>query len=169
VAASSTSDADFAIVYRQYRGIVQRRALSILGDEQAAKDASQEIFIRALQAQDTFRKEASVTTWIYRITTNYCLNVIRDRARRAEILAAQGPADEAVAPTVDSQIAVSRVLAQLPDQLREIAIYFFVDQMNRDEIAELLGVSRRTIGNRLEEFRNLAKRLTAEGRREVAR
>lgn len=156
-------------VYRQYRGIVQRRAMSILGDEQAAKDASQDIFIRAMQSHDSFRKEASVTTWIYRITTNYCLNLIRDRARRAQLLAEQAPADPSLTPTVDSRIAVSRVLEQLPEELREIAIYFFVDQMNRDEIAELLGVSRRTIGNRLEEFRSLARRLTDERRQEVER
>ena len=38
----------------------------------------------------------------------------------------------------------------LDDELREIAVYYFVDQMNHEEIAQLLGVSRRTVGNRVE-------------------
>ena len=40
-----------------------------------------------------------------------------------------------------------------PAELREIAIYYYVDEMSHDEIAALVGVSRRTVGNRLEEFR----------------
>ncbi len=169
VAASNMIGADFDVIYRKYGAIVQRRAWGILGDEQSAKDAVQEVFIRAIRSRENFRGEASVTSWIYRITTNYCLNVIRDRARRVELLAANAVAEVAFEPTTDSQIAVSRVLAQLPEELREIAVYFFVDQMNRDEIAALLGVSRRTIGYRLEEFRTLVRDITGASPREAAR
>jgi RNA polymerase sigma-70 factor (ECF subfamily) len=169
VPASNSIGTDFDAIYRKYGAIVQRRAWGILGDEQAAKDAVQEVFIRAIRSNESFRGEASVTSWIYRITTNYCLNAIRDRTRRAQLLAVHSSSDEETfQPTTDAQIAVTRVLAQLPEELQEIAVYFFVDQMNRDEIAAQLGVSRRTIGYRLEEFRTLARDIT-ERSRQVAR
>lgn len=157
-------DSEFNTLYRRYGAIVQRRAARILGDEQAGKDALQEVFMRVLRARDQFRGTASMTTWIYRITTNYCLNVLRDRRRREELLLSHARAanDAPPARTTDDRIALVRVLGEVPEELREIAIYFFVDQMNRDEIAALMGISRRTVGNRLEEFRTLAQRLTSD-------
>jgi len=67
----------------------------LLRDEQAALDAMQEVFIRALRAGSEFRSDASPMTWLYRITTNYCLNAIRDNARRGELLRAHAvPVEE---------------------------------------------------------------------------
>jgi RNA polymerase sigma-70 factor (ECF subfamily) len=52
---------------------------------------------------------------------------------------------------------VRQLLLEVPEQLREIAVYYYVDQMDQEEIAALLGVSRRTVGNRLEEFKAAAR------------
>ena len=96
------------------------------------------------------------------MTTNLCLNQIRDRARRADILAERWIADEQLDVAHEGRLTVGQVLSGLPDDLREIAIYYFVDQMNQDEIADVLGVSRRTVGNRLEEFRVRARAAAAD-------
>src|SRR4051794_26351158 len=107
------------VLYRTYGPSVWRRARALLGDEQAARDAMQEVFIRALRSQAEFRAEASPTTWLYRLPTNYCLNLIRDRARRAELLAAQGtPVDEGRAPTSDERLTLRRILHQVPADLQ---------------------------------------------------
>ena len=76
---------DIDILYRRYGPLVLRRARAILGDEEAAQDAAQEVFMRAMTKGHAFRGESSPVTWLYRITTNYCLNQIRDKSRRREI------------------------------------------------------------------------------------
>lgn len=145
-------------LYAKYGPMVLRRARGILGEEQAARDAMQEVFLRALRERASFRGEASPVTWLYRITTNFCLNKIRDGARRRELMDQQGPASEASpeASPEDRQ-TLAAILLRVPEELREIAIYYWVDEMNQDEIAEMVGVSRRTVGNRLEEFKTLAR------------
>jgi RNA polymerase sigma factor (sigma-70 family) len=156
-------------LYRTYAPLVLRRARAILGEEQAAKDAVQEIFMRVLHSWDDFRGDASPTTWLYRVTTNHCLNLIRDRDRRATLLAERvPPAAEVSAHEQENRLTVAQLLKQMPEQLREIAVYHFVDQLSRDEIAVLLAISPRTVHNRLVAFRELARSAMAEGKR-VAR
>ena len=145
-------------LYRTYGPAVLRRARAILGDETAARDAMQEVFVRVLQSGDAFRKEASPMTWLYRITTNFCLNTIRDGGRRAQLLREQAPPPaEAAPPSSETRAQVAQILGRVPEELREIAVYYFVDQMSHDEIAALIGVSRRTVGNRVETFLALAQ------------
>src|SRR5580693_1796363 len=57
----------------EYRDKVFRLACSILGDEAAAEDAAQEVFLRIWKALPDFRGDSSVSTWIYAIARNTCL------------------------------------------------------------------------------------------------
>ena len=83
-------------LYERYGAVVYRRARRLLGDEHAAWDAVQEVFVRVLKHARRFRREASPTTWLYRITTNYCLNVLRDSARHSRKLQVEaGPVPRA--------------------------------------------------------------------------
>jgi RNA polymerase sigma-70 factor (ECF subfamily) len=153
--------ASIEALYRKYGPAVLRRARAILGEEQAARDAMQEVFIRALKAEVEF-EGVSPMTWLYRVTTNYCLNVRRDRVRRTKLLDIHGPKDETAPGSQDERVSVLELLNQVPLELAQIAVYYYLDQMNQDEIAEVVGVSRRTIGNRLEEFRRLARAALGE-------
>jgi len=148
--------ADVEQLFRKYGPAVLRRARALLGDEHAARDALQEVFVRVLRHGAEFRREASPMTWLYRVTTNHCLNLIRDHGRRAQLLAENAPpADEGRRLSAEERLTLAQMLARVPEELRAIAIYHYVDQMSHDEIAEIVGVSRRTIGNRLDEFRRL--------------
>jgi RNA polymerase sigma factor (sigma-70 family) len=150
-------------LYRRHGAMVLRRARRILGNEEAARDAMQEVFVKVLRERESFRGEASPVTWLYKVTTNLCLNRIRDASRRRALLAQLPPAEEAAGgPAPEDRAAVAKLIASLPDELREIAVYYYVDEMNQDEIAEIAGVSRRTIGNRLEEFKAAARTALGE-------
>lgn len=146
-------------LYRRHGAMVLRRARRILGNEEAARDALQEVFVKVMRERESFRGEASPVTWLYKVTTNLCLNRIRDASRRRALLAERAPPrDEAAnGPAPEDRAAVAKLIASLPDELREIAVYYYVDEMNQDEIAEIAGVSRRTIGNRLEAFKAAAR------------
>ena len=140
-------------LYRKHGKMVFRRARALLHDTQAAHDAVQDVFVRALGARAEFEHAASPVAWLCKVTTNHCLNRLRDLERRRELLAERPPpAEEAIPPSAEPRLDVSDLLARLPPELAEIAVYYYVDQLNQDEIAEILGVARRTVGHRLEQF-----------------
>jgi len=129
-----------------------------MNDPDAGKDVMQEVFLRAFKARAEFTAAVSPLAWLYRITTNICLNRLRDSGRRRDILKRSFSPDEPVAGTsVDALLTVRTLLLHLPEQVQEIAIYYFVDQMSQDEISSLLAIPRRTVGYRLEQFRSLAQ------------
>ncbi|RMG14381.1 MAG: sigma-70 family RNA polymerase sigma factor [Deltaproteobacteria bacterium] len=157
--------AEVEALYRRYGPSVRRRARRILGRDDLADDAVQEVFVRVLKRWDSFRGQSSPMTWLYRITTNLCLNHLRDSARRTQILAERPPdAPASDGDPTERRLTVAELLAQVPEGLREIAVYYYVDQMSQAEIAELLGVSRRTVGNRLAAFHEAVR----DRRQEVA-
>ena len=148
---------DVEELYVRFAPLVAARARRLLRDEQAAQDAVHDIFVRVLRTTSEFRDQASPATWLYRITTNHCLNCLRDANRREVLWSHHGPAGEA---TEDgdgaARIQLRQLLTRVRVDLQEIALYHVVDELSQDEIAGLLGVSRRTIGNRLQEFRAIS-------------
>lgn len=153
---------DLEGLYVKYGPLVLRRARSILNNDDEARDAMHEVFVRVITAIGEFRGSSQPSTWLYRITTNLCLNRIRDAKRRRERLREAGLARDAVAPAAgvpELTSTMRKVLERLPDDLGQVAIYYYVDEMDQDEIAALLGVSRRTVGYRLNRFREEAKAL----------
>jgi RNA polymerase sigma factor (sigma-70 family) len=139
-------------IYRRYGAVAYRRARQMLGDEQAAKDVCQEVFLRLFRSLPEFER-ASPVTWLYRVTTNHCLNIIRDEQRRRGLLEANAP----TAPSVQGTPSLAVLLRGFPEELQEIAVYYFVDEMSQAEIARVLGISQRTVSNRVAAFRGLAK------------
>ena len=144
-------------LYRTYGPLVLRRARVILQDDHAAKDAMQEVFIRAIKAGASFRAESSPMTWLYRITTNYCLNLRRDGARRSELLRERAPVpDEAARSSIEDRQTVLALLERVPLEVATVALHYYVDEMGQEEIAAHLQVSRRHVRDRLAAFRAAA-------------
>jgi RNA polymerase sigma factor (sigma-70 family) len=152
-------NAEIEFLYRKYGRMVLRRAQAILSDAQAAQDVMHEVFLNVLRTPAAFRRESSPVTWLYRATTNQCLNALRSGRRRSAALAL-GEARSSAPGSPDARVELTQLLFLAPDEVREIAIYYFVDQMNREEIAELLGISVRTVGYRVEAFRAMAHRIS---------
>lgn len=97
--------------------------------------------------------------YLYRAVTNRCLNVVRDRANRARLLERE---QQAAAPLgrvrLEDHVVGVRLIAALADRLDEghlqVLVARFVDDMTQDEIAAQLGLSRKTIGKRLDRIRD---------------
>lgn len=152
-------------LYRAHGSMVYRRASAILGNDAAARDAVQEVFVRAIRSGVEIWDDVSPTTWLYRVTTNYCLNVTRDERRRLELLDARHPRRATTTNALEDRVFLREVMRGVPEDLAEVAVYYYLDQMKQSEIADVLGVSRRTVGNRLEAFREHASRIAEGGPR----
>jgi RNA polymerase sigma-70 factor (ECF subfamily) len=150
---------EIAELFERYGPIVYRRALSILRNPHEAEEATQEVFIRALKSKEGFEGRSKISTWLYSITTNYCLNQIRNESRRRELWQEHGPATEQPgAPLPDDGLVLQKLLSEADEQEARAAVYVYIDGMNQQEVAEILEVSRRTVGNLLDRFNTWAQK-----------
>ena len=99
--------------------------------------------------------------YLYRAVTNRCLNLLRDRATRARLLAREEPGLAGSGRVrCDDQVIGMQLMVRLAERLDEkhleVLICRFVDDMTQDEIAAHLGTSRKTVGKRLATIREEA-------------
>lgn len=97
--------------------------------------------------------------YLYRAVTNRCLNVVRDRSTRARLLEREQTSAAPVGRVrLDDQVVGVGLIAALADRLDEghleVLVARFVDDMTQEEIAEHLGLSRKTIQKRLDRIRD---------------
>jgi RNA polymerase sigma-70 factor (ECF subfamily) len=144
---------DIEAAYRSHGHSVLRRARRLLGDDQEAREVLQEIFTSLLAKPDQFGGRSSILTWLYTVTTHACLNRIRNRRTRLRILEAQPRSEASPAPDLEAMAAARQMLARLPGDQAEAAVYYYFDEMTHAEIADVLGCSRRHVGDLLERFR----------------
>jgi len=140
---------DLAAVYAAHGHLVLRRARQILNDEAEAQDVLQEVFMSLLRDPKQFAGSSSITTFLYSVSTNRCLNRLRDNKTRQRLLAAR-PSTEAVDARSEHLAQLRQVLTRLPAELAAVVIYAHLDEMTHEEIADQLGCSRRQVGNLLE-------------------
>jgi len=146
------NNSKLALIYQRCAPTVFRRARQILGSESDAREVTQDIFLSLLERPEQFGGHSSLTTFLYRMTTNACLSRLRNernrqRLRRERIEGADGP--EAHGPDLEQQLMVQRALQSMPPDLAQAAIYYLVDGLTHAEIAELLECSRRHVGDLL--------------------
>jgi RNA polymerase sigma-70 factor (ECF subfamily) len=105
--------------------------------------------------------------YLYRAVTNRCINVVRDRGARARLLERETAAAAPIGRVrLDDQVVGVGLIAALVDRLDEghleVLVARFVDDMTQEEIASQLGLSRKTIGKRLDRIREAVIALRAE-------
>jgi RNA polymerase sigma-70 factor (ECF subfamily) len=144
-------------LFIKYGATVFRRCRRLLGDDDRARDAVQEVFLKVVTRGETFRGDASPLTWIYGIATRHCLQQLRNQHRRREKLERLGqepPPGPSIAPI--DRLAIGRAMSELDPLTVEIAVLRHVDAMTLEEVAEVTGVSRKTVQKRLERFKKKA-------------
>jgi RNA polymerase sigma-70 factor (ECF subfamily) len=158
---------DVAELYKRFGPLVLRRGRRFLGDAEA-EEVLHEVFLKALERGHEFRGESSPSTWLFRVTTHLCLNRRRDQKRRAELLERHGPtvwAEElrqrSGSESAEARTFLNKLWRTLPEELAMIGVLYWVDGLTTAEIGRMLGVSDRTVANRLTALQEAAKK--AEG------
>jgi RNA polymerase sigma-70 factor (ECF subfamily) len=138
---------------------VLRRARQILGDDGEAREALQEIFMSLVQDPSQLDGKRSLSAWFYTATTNHCLNVLRNRRNRLRLVKEHvAPMTPSSRPGVgEARAQVREALSRLSAELAQAAVYYYLDEMTHEEIAEILGYSRRHIGNLLQQVEREVK------------
>jgi RNA polymerase sigma-70 factor (ECF subfamily) len=146
VAASAISE-----LFERHGAAVFRRCRQMLGQEAAARDAVQEVFMRALNQQHRLNELTSPFGWLYAIATAHCLQQLRNERRRAGKLSLANDAPPQ-APPPDEKLRFLALLEDFPEDVQQIAYLRHVDGLRLEEIAEVTGLSTKTISRKLERF-----------------
>jgi RNA polymerase sigma-70 factor (ECF subfamily) len=142
-----------AELYKTYGPAIYRRCLRLLGDKEAARDATQEVFGKLMRDAPKLESRDTALPWIYRVATNHCLNLRRNAGRRGEEALPEIEMPEQDTPDeVPQRQLVQRVLARFDAQTQAVAVGVFVDGMEHEEVALALGISRRTVARKLQRF-----------------
>ena len=127
-----------------------RRARSILGSEAEAQEVLHDVFTSLLQKPDQFAGHSSPMTFLYRMTTNAALGRLRSVRNRTRLLARHHAEERPLPhPGHENLIALREWLTTLSEPLAQVALYYHLDDMSQDEIAEVMGCSRQWVGKLL--------------------
>lgn len=133
-----------------------------------AEDLLQDIFLAAHRKLGSYKGDAALGTWLFRLATNQCLDHLRSRKARfaqvTDVIAEEPPASVAstgpVLGVVD-RLDLERALAELPQGCREVFVLHDVEGLEHREIGELLGVSDGTSKSQLHKARRRLRTLLA--------
>ncbi len=166
----------FRELVERHQGRLVRLCQRLLGDPEAARDAAQEVFLKAFRKAGTFRPRGQVSTWLHRIAVNHCLNRLRRRRIVRFLRLAGGTADEAVPEPADggadpeAQAAarqrwrrVRAAVAALPPGQRAVLVLVRYEGLPQRQAAEVLGITVGAVESRLvRALRNLERALGAK-------
>lgn len=145
-------------IYDRYRERVHRLVFYSLDESHAIEDTMQNVFLKIYRALPDFRFEAQLSTWIYRIVVNECLNQNgRRRSDSVPLEAVLGSGEEIdtgeKADERHSRREMSRILREtvmdLPAHLRTVVILRYVEGFSYEQIASVLGCAPGTVASRL--------------------
>ena len=162
----------FGLLVERYQTKVYNLALRMCGNEEDAFDLSQESFVRAWQSLSGFHRDAAFSTWLFRLTSNVCIDFLRSQKRRAAVSltyldddneAAQldlpdpGLGPEAAALAAEDRELWRRAMDQLSPECRQIITLRAIDDLSYAQIAEILNVQEGTVKSRLSRARTQLK------------
>jgi RNA polymerase sigma-70 factor (ECF subfamily) len=158
--------------YRLYGPALLRKAERVLANADDARDVVQTLFAELIGRGGA--RERFELPLLYRAVTNRCLNMIRDRKNRERLLAREEPALRGMARVRCDDAVVGldllcKLSARLDARHMEVLVCRYVDDMGVEEIAQLVGQSRKTVGKRLARIRDEVAALVGGGAGAVAR
>jgi RNA polymerase sigma factor (sigma-70 family) len=165
----------FEHLYKEYKTLVFNLALQYANNVEDAEEIMQDVFVNIYQHLNSFRQEADIKTWIYRITINQSLDFIKKKQRKKRSFFANlfGIADEKAAleatdfnhPGVDLenkeaiQLLMSKIHA-LPENQKTAVILLKIEGLSQQEVAQIMNLKEGAVESLLQRAKiNLKKKL----------
>lgn len=158
IEACKQGDRDaFRRLFERHRDRVYSIAFYFFGgDEATAADVTQQVFLKLFTRINQFQGESEFTTWLYRLTTNACVDEQRKRRRVQQLDEGFEPreprggrAQEEGLARAEVARSVKRAVAALKPKLRVVMLLKYFEEMSYEEIAAALGLSKGTVASRL--------------------
>ena len=152
-------------------------ALRLVNDREEAADLAQEAFVKAWQGLASFQGESSFATWVYRLTTNLCIDYLRKQKRREGVEPAVSlddadngwaePADRESDPQLlleksERGKALARGLNMLPDWQRRVLVLRELSGLSYQEIGQTLDIDLGTVRSRIARARMALRKILQE-------
>jgi RNA polymerase sigma-70 factor (ECF subfamily) len=154
--------AAYGDLVERYQDRVYGLATRLLATTEDARDAAQEIFLRVFRALPGFDLRADFATWLYRIATNVCLDMLRRRRRerlhnlqlgsdpdRDDLLRDDRAGPEEVWLVKERLRELRRAVMDLPDDYRVALVLHHYQQMSYRQVAACLGLPEKTVATRI--------------------
>ncbi|AUS98714.1 RNA polymerase subunit sigma-24 [Clostridium thermosuccinogenes] len=163
----------FEQLIEDYQKRVFNIALRMIGNYDDANELAQEVFIRIFKSIKDFKEESSLSTWIYRITTNVCLDEIRKRKNKnvvsldEEVKLEEGdlqrqvedtrPTPDVIAEKNEVRKLVKDAIMSLPEEQRTVIILRDIQGFSYEEIAKIMKCPEGTVKSRINRSRQILR------------
>ncbi|MCU0345411.1 MAG: sigma-70 family RNA polymerase sigma factor [Saprospiraceae bacterium] len=154
----------FTALYRRYSGKVYGKCISLLKEEHLARDAAQDIFMKIFLNLGQFGEQAKFSTWVYSITYNYCIDVLRKKKKTGDIFSddmerlpdlLEEVHDEALLTMQSDRLRV--VLDNIPIGDKAILLMKYQDDLQIKDIAKMLNKTESAIKMKIKRAKHKAQ------------
>lgn len=145
-----------------YAAIIIKICRAYTNSQEDYEDYYQEVCLQIWRSKDNFRQQSEWSTWIYRISLNVCLTLLKKNKSKAGHFSSDALPDEAV---VDSQAFADESLNMLYDAIKHLTevdravILLYLEEKSYQEIAEIIGTNPNNIGVRIKRIKERLKKL----------
>jgi len=139
----------FETIYRQHASRLYTLACRMAGSPEDGEDLLQEIFLQAYRKLGSFKGDATLGTWLYRLALNHCLDYVRSRRAKMNRLTSAIEGEIACEPaarreTPIARLDLERAVERLPEGCREAFVLHDVEGFDHKEVGRLLGIAEGT-------------------------
>ena len=161
-------DATFTRIAEQYAARLYAVAYRLLGNRHDAEDAVQRALLKSYAAREAYSPRWAVSTWLYRILTNVCVDELRRRRPSTDVEQARVSTPSA-ASAIGDRIDVGRALAVVPREARVLLALHYVDGLSHRELAAIRGITVNTVKSQLARGKTILREALERGRHGSAR
>lgn len=164
---STQSNEYFSILYQRYIGKIYSKCISLLKDEVLAEDAAQEIYLKIFLNLARFNKKSRFSTWVYSITYNYCIDLIRRNKKTRKLFSSEEDKDygDVIEEVDDKEILemeihrLQEVLEVLPVDDKAVLLMKYKEELSIKEISAIINKSESAVKMKIKRAKHKSRKI----------
>ena len=158
----------FEKLVSEYQSRIYSLCFGFLSNREDALDITQEVFIKIYRSASSFKSESKLSTWIYSITKNMCIDFLRKQKKYSHqelpniLPDMDTPSPQEIAEKAENRETVRSAVAALPEYHRLVILLREYEGLSYSEIAEILSISEGTVKSRISRARAYLLKILTE-------